>query len=82
MRPPLFSPRGLEYRPEHERSAAWMAAICKILAQPKLDLTCHLQNDGSQIFKYAEAHGRAFVYYIRVWPDGRMQGGREVLNSE
>ena len=77
-----FSPRTLEFRPEHGRSAAWMAAISNILSQPKLNMTCHLQHDGSQIFKYAEEFGLAHVYYFRVWPDGRIKGGREVPNSE
>jgi hypothetical protein len=80
--PAFFSPTALDYRPEHERSASWFATICKILARPKLDLTCHLQNDGSQIFKYAEEYGRNFSYVFQVWPDGRMKGAREVPNSE
>ena len=82
MQPPLFSPRALEFRSEHGRSAAWLSTISKILNQPRLDMTCHLQNDGSQIFKYAEEHGRNFVYYFQVWPDGRIKGGREVPNSD
>lgn len=82
MHPSLFSPKGLEYKPEHGRSASWFATICKILSKPRLDLTCHLQADGSQIMKYAEEHGRDFTYYFQVWPDGRIVGGREVPNSE
>lgn len=82
MQPTLFSPRALEYRPEHGRSASWMATICKILSQPRLDMTVHLQSDGSQIFKYAEAYGKDSVYYFQVWPDGKIKGGREVPNSD
>jgi hypothetical protein len=80
--PALLSPRNLDYRPEHERSASWFATICKIFSHPKLDLTCHLQNDGSQIFKYAEEYGRNFTYIVQVWPNGDMRGYREVKNSE
>lgn len=79
---PTFSPRVLEYRPEHGRSASWFATICKMLSTPKMDATCYLQKDGSQIFKFAEEHGRDFTYYLQVWPDGSIKGGREVPNSE
>ena len=80
--PESFSPRALEYLPEHGRSASWFATICKILSKPRLDLTCHLQKDGSQIMRYAEEHGREFVYFFQVWPNGNIRGGREVPNSE
>ncbi len=77
-----LSPKFLEYRPEHGRSASWFATICSIFSQPKLDTICHLQSDGSQIFKFGELHGKPFVYYVRVWPNGDCRGGREVPNSE
>lgn len=77
----LFSPH-MERRPEHERSVSWFATLCQMFSAPKLDLTCYLQKDGSQIFKFAEAHGRDFEYHVRVWPDGSMRGGRLVPNSE
>lgn len=80
--PESFSPKALEYRPEHERSAGWFTTLCQMLSQPKLDLTCHLQKDGSQIFKFSELRGREFTYYLRVWPNGNVQGGREVPNNE
>ena len=82
MTPPLFSPRNLEYRPEHGRSASWFATLCRMFAEPKMDTLCYLQNDGSQIFTFGEDHGRQFVYRIRVWPNGDMKGQREVPNSE
>jgi len=53
-----------------------------MFSSPSLETTCHLQNDGSQIFKFGEAHGRNFVYWVRVWPNGKMSGGREVPNNE
>lgn len=80
--PESFSPRNLEYKPEHNRSAAWFASLCLMLNKPKMDLTCHLQNDGSQIFVFAEEHGRNFEYRIQVWPNGNIQGGKVVKNSE
>lgn len=80
--PELFSPRHLEFRPEHERSVSWFATICKMLSHPKLDLTAHLQKDGSQIFIFAESYGRNYSYRIQVWPDGSMKGAKDVTNSE
>lgn len=77
-----FSPTALEYRPEHNRSAGWFATLAMMMNKPKLDLTCHLQNDGSQVFVFAEEHGRNFEYRMQVWPNGNCQGGRIVKNSE
>ena len=53
-----------------------------MLNKPKLDLTCHLQTDGSQIFVFAEEHGRPFEYRMQVWPDGSCKGEKLVRNSE
>lgn len=78
----LFSPKSLEFRPEHGRSASWFQAICLAFSQPKLDLTCHLQQDGSQIFKFDEYKGKPFVYSVQVWPNGDIKGGREIPVSE
>ena len=80
--PALFSPRNLEYRPEHGRSASWFATIIKIFSTPKLETTCHLQNDGSQIFVFGEKYGRDFTYRVQVWPNGDMKGWKDVKNSE
>lgn len=77
-----FSPRNLEYKPEHQRSASWFAALCVMMGNPRLQTNCYLQNDGSQVFKFAEEKGRDHVYYVRVWPDGEMKGGRAVPMSE
>jgi len=80
--PQSFSPRNLEFKPEHGRSASWFATLCKMFSDPKLDTTCHLQNDGSQIFVFAERFGQDFSYRVQVWPNGDMKGSRDVKNSE
>lgn len=78
----LFSPRTLEFRPEHGRAASWFATLCRMFSEPRIDTACYLQNDGSQIFVFAEAYGRQFIYRIQVWPNGDMKGSRDVKNSE
>lgn len=77
-----FSPRNLEYKPEHQRSASWFATLCQMMGNPRLQTTCYLQNDGSQVFKFGEEAGRGFTYYLRVWPNGDMKGGKLVPISE
>lgn len=77
-----FSPKNLAHRPEHDRSAAYFAALLHILSQPKLDANIYPQSDGSRIYKFNEVLGTKNCYYIRMYPDGSFRGGREVPISE
>lgn len=77
-----LSPKNVAHRPEHDRSAAYFAALCKILGAPRMDAIIYPQSDGSRIYKFNEVLGTQSVYYVRMYPDGSFKGGREVPTSE
>lgn len=77
-----LSPKSLEHRPEHDRSAAYFMALVHCLSRPNLDAIIYPQKDGSRIYKFNEVLGSQHCYFIRVYPDGSFKGGREVPLSE